>query len=670
MIGQKVWLRENHEPHERKREFHARVRDVRVKSSQSFRTNPGNQGMTYPYSCGSVPGTFFLDKNLSNGVSHLSTRDATWLNFFRYTMSFSLIKLLVFAFFLLTAPGLSLGAQGFPPPSDTPGEPAMAERWADWAERAIADGRWKEAEAGLERARDFASVSSDLSYLLALVLRHENRPQTAVLETARRAIETDRWKNHNAAEARLVEAGVLIRLRSYEEALACLSRSGGNTPVLDASCLRLLALLGAGSIREFRAEMALALDRFPDAGGPVRILFQYAAGRIPHDDDRPLIDTALARLDRYLDAAPDLAFRAIPFIRDTVKARRLILAYRSGGGDDPAALPAALDLGVIDEARAASELFRPRDAAPASALDRDLVQKIGGLLRHDEGRELFARNLLRFSGVISEDTDQDGVGEAFTRYENGEPKEYRRDADQDGVFEWLIRMNAGEPSSAVLPVNAGFGGPGELELFWERYPWIQRAVFDKVTYIYRPRNFPLSPVRFGPLAGDGAFPYPFWDSGDSRPTVRTLVSFAGTIERPGREFPGAVERIELERGIPISGAEYLRGRTVSITEYRNGQAVLRRLDLDLDGRMETLRRFRTPPSRLPGEEPAYDPLEYEAVPETSESDWDGDGIYETGEEYLIDGRTARSWDMNRDGIREYTEINYGEEKTTNYTNRK
>jgi hypothetical protein len=85
--------------------------------------------------------------------------------------------------------------------------------------------------------------------------------------------------------------------------------------------------------------------------------------------------------------------------------------------------------------------------------------------------------------------------------------------------------------------------------------------------------------------------------------------------------------------------------------------VLRRLDLDLDGRMETLRRFRAEPFPSAGEDSARGPFKYRAIPETSESDWDGDGIYETGEEYLIDGRTARSWDMNRDGIREYTEIN-------------
>ncbi|MDR1128054.1 MAG: hypothetical protein LBL20_01985 [Treponema sp.] len=275
---------------------------------------------------------------------------------------------------LLAGLGLALPAQGFPVPDGASGDAAMAERWAEWAERAIAEGRWQEAEAALERARDFADVSSDLSFLLALVLSHENRPCRAVLEAARRAIEADRWKNRSAGEARLIEASALNRLRFFGEALASLSRVTESSLASDAGCLKLEALLGAGDAGRFRAEMALALARFPDDARPARLLFKYASGRLPQGGDRPLVDTALARLDRYLESAPDLAFRAAPFIRDTGEARRLVSAYRAGGGDDPAALPAALNLGVIDEARAAAELFRPRGDGPDFALDRDLVQ--------------------------------------------------------------------------------------------------------------------------------------------------------------------------------------------------------------------------------------------------------------------------------------------------------
>jgi hypothetical protein len=53
MMYSKKFNHEPHEPHERREGFYAKVRDVRVKLSQAFRNNPGNQSMTYPYSCGS-----------------------------------------------------------------------------------------------------------------------------------------------------------------------------------------------------------------------------------------------------------------------------------------------------------------------------------------------------------------------------------------------------------------------------------------------------------------------------------------------------------------------------------------------------------------------------------------------------------------------------------------
>jgi hypothetical protein len=77
--------------------------------------------------------------------------------------------------------------------------------------------------------------------------------------------------------------------------------------------------------------------------------------------------------------------------------------------------------------------------------------------------------------------------------------------------------------------------------------------------------------------------------------------------------------------------------------------------------METIRRFRQIRSSVQAAG-AGDPLpeglflDYSRALESSESDWDGDGVYETGEFYFPDGRIARSWDMNKDGVREYTEV--------------
>jgi hypothetical protein len=66
--------------------------------------------------------------------------------------------------------------------------------------------------------------------------------------------------------------------------------------------------------------------------------------------------------------------------------------------------------------------------------------------------------------------------------------------------------------------------------------------------------------------------------------------------------------------------------------------------------METLRRFRDGKAGYP-----EDPLAYERVIELSESDWNGDGIFETREEYLPDGSIIYSWDTDGDGIRDYSE---------------
>jgi hypothetical protein len=536
------------------------------------------------------------------------------------------------------------------------GDRAMAARYAAWAEEAVAEGRWQEAEAALERAQDFAGVSSDVSYLLALVRLHENRPQPAVLEASRRALEADRWVNRQSDEARLIEAEALLRVRAFPEALASLARINGAAFVADASVLKLRALLGIRNLPDFRAEMARSLERFPTDGRFPRILFTYAANKIPEGAERGLIDTCLARLSRYLETAPDLAYRAVPFMRDTAEARRLLAAYRAQGGAAPEALIPALNLGLIDENQAITEFFHSGDA-----ISMAVILPLWALFRNDEGRSTFRRNLSRYSGVISEDDDGDGYPESWTSYDAGVIREYRYDADQDGRFEWRLEFSGGEPVVAEAAMSAE-GSAGErplVRLQWDRYPWVREAVFEGITYVFKPNGFPLSPVTFSGLVESGpeAFLYTKRDVLGARLTRRTLVSFALSIERSSGEFSGGRERIELDRGIPLSAQVSLRGKTVAVTEYRQGRPVLQRVDLDADGRRETIRRYRpAPPVEADrGLEGLY---LFEAAPalESSESDWDGDGVYETGEEYLPDGRTARSWDMNKDGVKEFTVI--------------
>jgi len=87
---------------------------------------------------------------------------------------------------------------------------AVAERYAQWAKETIEKGQWNEALAGLERASDFADISSDISYLLALARSRQNKGRRLVLQALDQALYVNRWKLYDSEAARLLKADSLI----------------------------------------------------------------------------------------------------------------------------------------------------------------------------------------------------------------------------------------------------------------------------------------------------------------------------------------------------------------------------------------------------------------------------------------------------------------------------
>ncbi|MDR0450331.1 MAG: hypothetical protein LBH26_03605 [Treponema sp.] len=549
---------------------------------------------------------------------------------------------------LILLPPLCLSAQPFPP-AGTGVSAAAGEAYLALAEDLINEGRWSEALAVLERGGEFSDVSSDISYLLARARYHENLPRSAVLEALRRAFAAGRWAKYSPAAARLLEAEMLIGLRSFSEALRSLSLA---PPGAEEARLRLLALLGLPDLPEFRRIMAETINRYPRDPRPVEILFSYARDRFPRENEPELIALALRRLPYLLEEEPRLGYLAAPFVGDTAEARRLVEAYRAGGKPEAASIPVSLNLGIIDETLAAEELFGPSPgSAGERAIGKELILSVWALLRNREGRDLFKRNLLAFSGVITEDADGDGFPEARTRYREGLILEYSRDADQDGRYEFTVAFSSG--GSPAWAEQALAGEEAGAYILWERYPGVLRVEFEGLSYIPRPQEFLYTPIRFSELSGGGGEPgllYPEAEMPPIRLTRRSLVSYALRIERPSTEFEGALEIIDLDRGIPWRATELLGGRPVALTEFEGGRPRFQRLDLDLDSRMETLRHFRDGNAGDP-----ENPLAYERVIELSESDWNGDGIFETAEQYFPDGRIIYSWDIDGDGIRDYSE---------------
>ena len=591
------------------------------------------------------------------------------------------MKVSVVFFILLAAFVCALNAQ---PEARRWADAELARQYAAWARNMIDAGRWKEALEGLERGSNFADVSSDISYLLAAARLHHiyvdprcNRLN--VIDALDRAIETNRWEYYNAGMALFIKAEQLIIMRRFSNAISVLDQieeifyPHGTFPnsdfPSDLAYLRLLAFrgmaLGAGyeavqGLARFRSLVLLSMDRYPRDPRPLRVFFEYARNRMPAvsgatselaESDINLLELALRRLPFLLETEPDLAWLASPLMRDTDAAKRYVAAYRAGGlsnGENfkpaPDSIAAALNLGLIGDIDAVEELFDVSADNENPVLYKKTIADVYALLKSEEGRDLFTRKLLAFSGEIISDDDDDDYIEGRAFYNSGIISQYSYDRNQSGVVDILISFAADGIPQRIHFFGAGL--PFEAFLDWERYPSV-RLLFSASDelFLFRPADFQYAPVTFIEIGGSESyrglfFPVP----SHYEITRRTLVSSCVSLSRASLEFDGAVETIYLERGIPLRSVETLDEMQVSVTEFERGSPVIQYVDMDMDGRMETIRRF-FPPS------PDFqENLDIRKLLASSESDWTGDGRYKTGEVYRQDGSVVYTWDMDGSGI--------------------
>jgi hypothetical protein len=342
---------------------------------------------------------------------------------------------------------------------------------------------------------------------------------------------------------------------------------------------------------------------------------------------------------------------AAPFMRNADDARRLAASYRAQNVGKPSAdsIPAALNFGIIGDIDAVEEFFsRP-------VLEKNLAIEIFDLLRSEEARNLFTQKLLSFSGSINSDDDYDGFIDGIAFCNSGVIQEFAYDRNQSNDFNLRIFFDA-----AGIPVLSEYPVAGQLsqaQIMWERYPSVERITLEGEIFQFRPADFQFAPVRFIALGGSqryAGFAFPVMPQYIEL-TRRTLVSFCASMTRPSVEFNGAQEQIFLERGIPLRSVETLNGKQVSVMEFERGSPVVQMLDLDVDGRMDTIRRFHRPPPDF------YETFDFRRLIASSESDWTGEGRFKTGEVYLRDGSVVYSWDMDGGGIMNHFETETGKE---------
>ena len=574
----------------------------------------------------------------------------------------------------------------------------VAQQYVQWVQQAIDEGRWHDAYTALVRVSDFETVSSDISYLIAITNNHYGADRVITVEHLNRAIETNRWTIYSVNHALLLKAEQLIAMRFYTDALNSLDLIielgdlASNAQMrADAFMLRLLALRGGISyvqvLEQFRSQVLSAMDRFPRDPRPLRIFFEYAASvsnRMPELSglqpvDEILLEFAFRRLPFMLETDPELAWMAAPFMSDTEAARRLVASYRAGGiphirnrdfMPHPGSIPVALNLGLLDDFEAVEELFSgsrgfnhplPPNIIPDGnpVLEKNIVADTYYLLRSEEGRNFFSQKLLSFTGIIFTDDDNDGFVDSRTHYNSGLIQRFELDRNQRNIFDLQFFMNGGVPVNAIVRLT---GQDIYAHVNWERYPSVEKVILESPLssgeiFLFGPADFQYAPVAFTEFGGSNnlgglLFPVPALQFIDI--TFRSLLYFCSSLTRSSLEINGAMETIYMNRGVMLQAIETLNDRQVSVTEFERGLPVIQYIDLDLDGRMETIRRFRTLNTQDIAVLYEYALFDYRKLIISSESDWGGDGRFKTMEVYLDDGTVVYYFDM--DGSGEWTYI--------------
>ena len=539
--------------------------------------------------------------------------------------NFSPLLLLLLLIILLSGMQ-TLHGQGIDTGNMENSDRAVAERYAIWGRDLAGEGRWHELLLGMERANDFSDLSSDISYLLALSRFHQNVPRPLVFEALNNAFAVDSWLLFDSEDARFFLVEMLIASRAWPQAMQEISLLEDSPRQAEL----LLRVLSVYRPRDFYTYLNETLDRYPRESSPVRIYLEFinanlARDIIPNETDMQILSLLMRRLPVLLPIDPDLGWMIAPFFLDIEDARRHVLAYRAVNNPVPASIPIALNLGVIDEVTALAELFFPIEDYRRLGLDLHLLNEVWILLRNNQSRNLFIRYLEGYTGIIFTDADRDGIPEVIAEYRNGLLLSSSYNYLQDGIPDLVIYFSNGEPVRALasLPPEQNLGR-NTAEIFWERFPSILHVEYMGASFIPRPFDFFYQPIWFDDLWGSGLF-FPHRDYIISPLTRRVLISNSIRIERPSREFRGGIEVIELADSIPIRAREYVGSLMVSETEFLAGRPRVQRLDLDMDGQMDTLRYFYSN-QNLSG---IFDLLDtwnlwdYDRDIEYTISDWDG-----------------------------------------------
>ncbi len=491
------------------------------------------------------------------------------------------------------------------------------------ARDALALGYEAEALELLDEALTFVPSDPDANYLRALLGLARGESLAASAARLESALVGGTFFLYRPEDATLLYASILARTKRPSDALRLIQGLPVGSDVLYVETLARLALgdeAGAGKA------VLSSLKRYPVDPRPLVAWLDARDRPVLKPGDKAVVEAGLAALEKLKVADWSVLPALAPYVDSVDTARLLVREFRAMGGTGTAATVLALQYGLIMEDRAIREMFSGSYAPTAAS-----VLHLYSLLSSDSARTAFTAAFSSFSGKIILDSDRDGLAEAYTLYNDGQPSQWVLDANQDGVPEIQVAFAAGVP--ATLRTSQG---SLNLNVHYDQWPYAGELEFSDAAgsrrYSLGPAVLSLPLVSLISIPAVSGGPYLVERSSYVLPTEKSAGMQAYVVRT---DNAGSVTT-EVHEGEPSRSWWIDAYHRAGYSVYRKGVPVDERVDMDADGRFESRRVWVRAADGLPL-------LEY------LESDLDGDGLYEFRETLSQNGTVLQSWDYDAHG---------------------
>jgi len=520
---------------------------------------------------------------------------------------------------------------------------AAAVRSIERATGFLGTSDWQQAAFEARLGSSYDPSIADFSYIEALSLAASGSPRADILERVAYSLSSGLfWRSYTKNDALVFAARLQAQTCDYKSALSSLDKLSKGFSSADADYVRISSFYGLGQINDARRLVSSSLERWPFDSRFPRIFLQREAARKTDALSLKIASTILSRLYIWENDDRELMLLAVPFETDSAQRERNIRIFRNMGKTDSASAPLpslasdhlssvyALEYGIIDENAAVDEIF----SSSKTGIRLSELASLCKLTGSSTVRARIASLLDSYEGIVTDDSNGDGIVESFVQYRLGRPVHAEFDRDQDGYPDYTVECNLGTPTTIT-------GRKGASVIMYDTYPSVRSVKIENREYTLKPLALSWAPVEWirqnFALGGNDFFTIRLTRS-EPALTARLLGSAAAFYEEPVADRPNAFTRVTLESGIPVSSESRENGRVYARTSYARGYPRSAVADRDGDGYFETTSL-------------------YDARGILSQVMVDGNAnrIVEYKEQYSSDGVVKMMWDSDENGVFEISQ---------------